>query len=436
MKIFSKLLIIFKIISLSACGGGGSSVPISVTNTYTISGTVSGLSNGNQIVLLNSGGNAVTVTSNANFSFSNPIAYNGSYSATIGTQPAGQTCTVINGTGVGVAANVSDISVICSGTNNYTGTVSTFAGTGAQGSADGAGTSASFNGPGEIAIDVNGNLYVSDSGNFQIRKLTSAGFVSTFAGGGSGANRVFNRPNGVSVDAAGDVYVADPPSHKIRKINAVGVVSVFAGTGAIGSADGIGTSATFNTPNGVAVDASGNVYVVDTGNQKIRKITAAGVVSTLAGTGVRGTNNGTAANATFTNPNAIAIDVNGNIYVAEYSTNTIRKIDVAGTVSTLAGTGLQGSADGAGQVANFNGPNAIATDSSGNVYVAESGNQKIRKISAGGIVSTLAGTGARGSNDGPLRTATFSSPAGIVVDTNGSLYIIDSGNNKIRKITF
>jgi sugar lactone lactonase YvrE len=266
--------------------------------------------------------------------------------------------------------------------------------------------------------------------------------VSTLAGtgklgftNGPAASATFTLPDGVAVDRAGNLYVTDVHNNAIRKITAAGVVSTLAGTGARGFTNGPGASARFDEPTGVAVDSAGNVYVVDGSNQAIRKITAAGVVSTLAGTGAQGFTNGPGARATFHDPMVVAVDGAGNVYVAETGNYAIRKITAAGVVSTLAGTGAQGFTSGPAARATFRWPTGIAVDRAGNVYVVDGGNQAIRKITAAGILSTLAGTGREGAKNGPGASATFNDPAGIAVDSAGNVYVADMGNSAIRKIT-
>ena len=213
-----------------------------------------------------------------------------------------------------------------------------------------------------------------------------------------------------------------------------GAVSTLAGTGVAGSADGAGNVATFNSPSGVATDSAGNVYVADMDNHKIRKITPAGAVSTLAGTGVGGSADGAGNAATFNFPSSVATDSAGNVYVVDLGNNRIRKITPAGVVSALAGTGVFGFADGAGNVATFNVPTGLATDSAGNVYVADKGNELIRKITPAGLVSTLAGTGAIGFAEGAGNVATFSTPVGVATDSAGNVYVADFNNHTIREI--
>ncbi|MGC2458290.1 MAG: NHL repeat-containing protein [Gallionellaceae bacterium] len=328
------------------------------------------------------------------------------------------------------------------------GVVSTLAGTlGMTGSADGSGAAASFNNPSGIATDSAGNVYVADSWNNTIRKITQSGVVSTLAGvpgvtggsaDGTGVKASFSLPNGVATDSAGNVYVADTGNNAIRKITQSGVVSTLAGVaGVTGSADGTGVKASFSYPTGIATDSAGNVYVADKGNNAIRKITPAGEVSTLVGARVVGSSDGSGAAASFDYPTGIATDSAGNLYVVDYGNNTIRKITPAGVVSTLAGTpGIQGSADGTGVKASFAYPTGIATDSAGNVYVADFGNSTIRKIAPDGRVTTLAGNpGVYGNADGTGAAANFSYPSDVATDSVGNVYVADSLNRAIRKIT-
>jgi sugar lactone lactonase YvrE len=328
------------------------------------------------------------------------------------------------------------------------GVVTTLAGlAGNSGSADGTGSAAQFFQPVGVAVDSAGNVYVADGANNTIRKITSAGVVTTLAGqagsfgsaDGTGTAAQFYNPSGVAVDGAGNVYVADYANHTIRKITSAGVVTTLAGlAGSPGNADGTGSAARFNIPSGVAVDSAGNLYVAEFGNSTIRKVTPAGVVTTVAGlAGSLGSADGTGSAARFYNPSGVAVDTNGSVYVADYGNHTIRKITSAGVVTTLAGlAGSPGSADGTGSAARFNVPTGVAVDSAGNVYVADSGNCTIRKVTPAGVVTTLAGlAGSVGSADGTGSAARFSNPSGVAVDTNGSVYVADYANHTIRKIT-
>jgi sugar lactone lactonase YvrE len=314
--------------------------------------------------------------------------------------------------------------------------VSTFAG-GEEGSADGKGDDAKFSRPFGIANDAAGNLYVADTWNHRIRKITPAGVVSTLAGGergfadGSGSIAKFSGAFGIASDAAGNLYVADIDNHRIRKITPAGVVSTIAGSKE-GFADGIGSDAKFYGPAGIASDATGNLYVTEFGSHRIRKITSAGVVSTLAGS-EKGFADGIGSDAKFYAPFAITSDAAGNFYVADSGNNRIRKITPAGVVSTFAGGGERGFTDGKGADAEFDRPSSIASDAAGNLYVADTSNHRIRKITPAGMVSTLAG-GEEGFADGKGDDAKFSHPSGIVIDATGNLYVADVGNHRIRKI--
>jgi len=318
-------------------------------------------------------------------------------------------------------------------------TVSTLAGNGTVGFADGIGVEAQFNRPCGVAVDASGNVYVGDRDNNRIRKITSAGVVSTLAGSeigfadGEGTTAKFCFPQGIAVDASGNVYVADMGNHRIRKITPAGLVSTLAGS-VIGFADGIGAAAQFSQPHGLAIDASGNLYVGDWSNHRIRKITPAGVVSTLAGSGTDGFADGAGAVAQFNLPKGVTVDVSGNVYVADVGNNRIRKITPKGVVSTLAGSGNDGFVEGSGAVAQFRFPQDVVVDVSGNVYVTDMHNERIRKITPKGVVSTLAGSGIMGFVDGAGATAQFHTPAGIAIDASGSVYVGDDANSRIRKI--
>lgn len=277
---------------------------------------------------------------------------------------------------------------------------------GVDGSADGTASQAEFSGVEDIAADAAGNLYVTDKHNLTIRKITPAGVVTTVAGSagavgatdGAGAAARFNFAHGLAADMAGAVYVADTGNRTIRKITAAGVVTTIAGTaGVTGAADGIGAAASFSGAQGIAVDANGNVYVADTDSHTVRKITAAGVVTTLAGAaGAMGNADGVGAAARFNTPKGMAADAAGNVYVADTGNHTIRKITPAGAVTTVAGSaGVAGATDGAGAAARFNEPQGMVVDAAGNLYVADTGNHTIRKITPAGAVGTVAGVAAQ-----------------------------------------
>ena len=304
------------------------------------------------------------------------------------------------------------------GTWNH-GHVTTLAGqAGVSGSANGTGTAASFISPGLITIDSTGNLYVMDSIN-RVRKVTSSGVVSTvYVGGGSGYSNY-----GIATDSMMNIFVSNPTQDVISKMPSGGSMSTFAGyPDYVTYADGVGTNARFYSPMGLAVDSLDNIFVADASNGMIRKITPGAVVSTFVGSG------------TFTFPVGVAVDAYDNVYVT--SQNIIRKISPGGTVSTMAGqAAVTGCVNGVGTAALFNRPLGIAVDSNGNVYVADKVNQVVRKITPSGVVSTLAGqAGVPGYSDGDGTAAKFNYPDGIAVDSSGAVYVADTGNNLIRMI--
>jgi hypothetical protein len=323
------------------------------------------------------------------------------------------------------------------------GNVTTLAGqAGRSSSVDGKGSAARFEDPYAVAVDGSGIVYVADATDHSIRKITTDGTVTTFAGtpgtfgssDGTGTAALFKNPQGIAADSAGNVYVADTGNATVRKITSSGVVTTLAGSaGSPGNVDATGPTARFSSPYGIAVDGAGTVYVVDSNVNIVRKITAAGVVTTLAGTfGQIGLVDGTGAAARFAVPFDIAVDTAGNLYICDHGNHAIRKVTPAGVVTTLAGSGLPGKVDGTGSAALFKFPAGISVDTAGYVYVADTDNQVIRKISPAGVVTTIAGSGI-GSADGVGTLATFNNPKDIAVDTSGNVYVVDRGNHTIRK---
>jgi len=318
--------------------------------------------------------------------------------------------------------------------------VTTLAGTVDNGSANGTGTSASFNYPSGITTDGT-NLYVADSSNHLIRQIViSTGAVTTVAGTGSsgsangtGTSASFNFPYGITTDGT-NLYVADQSNHLIRQIViSTGAVTTLAGTGSSGSANGTGTSASFNSPFGITTDGT-NLYVADSSNHLIRKIViSTGAVTTLAGTGSSGSANGTGTSASFNIPYGITTD-GTNLYVTDFGNHLIRQIVIStGAVTTVAGTGTSGSANGTGTSASFNGPRGITTDGT-NLYVVDQSNHLIRKIVIStGAVTTVAGTGSSGSANGTGTSASFNIPSRITTDGT-NLYVADFDNHLIRQI--
>jgi sugar lactone lactonase YvrE len=375
----------------------------------------------------------------------------GSAGVTGSTDGAGSAARFFNPIGIAVDSAgfvyVSDTSSNVIRKITPAGVVSTLAGTAKYygGSADGAGPAASFHGPQGIAVDSAGNLYVADTDNYTIRKVTPAGVVTTLAGSvinpghydGSGGSASFNSPWGVTVDRAGAVYVTDQFS--IRKITPEGIVTTLAG-GSWGDADGAGSAASFRYPEGIAVDASGNLAVADTGNSNVRRITPTGSVTTVAGLSAFqaiGSTDGLGAAARFFAPNGIAVDSSGSLFVADTGNSLIRKITPAGVVTTFAGkAGDLGGTDGTGSDARFKNPAGIAIGPSGDFYVADTYIYLIRRITTAGVVTTIAGSAAySGSADGTGNAARFGWPEGVAANGAGNIYVADTGNHTIRKIS-
>jgi sugar lactone lactonase YvrE len=308
---------------------------------------------------------------------------------------------------------------------NYENYVFTVVAGGTEGSKDSAGTAAQFKWPHGLSIDTGANVFVADRGNHVVRKIRRDGVVSTLAGSpgqfgdadGTGSAARFRYPIATAVDASGNVYVADSSNNLIRKITPSGVVSTLAGSpGISGYADGNGNAAQFNNPTGVAVDKKGNVFVADSVNKVIRKITREREVTTFAGSGGgAGTTDGEAKSARFASPSDVAPDREGNLYVTDNS--VIRKIDTHGMVSTLAGSPDQaGSTDGTGSAARFSHPISLAVSPAGNVYVADVELKNIRKITPAGVVKTIRDSTGR---------SPFTRPVSVAVDDKEQIYVAD-----------
>ena len=331
-----------------------------------------------------------------------------------------------------------------------TGTITTIAGTGEFdfGGDGGPAAEAQIGSPYGVAVDGAGNLYIADSGNQRIRKVDSTGTITTIAGtgergfrgdGGPAAEAQLNLPYGVVVDGAGNLYIGDLYNDRIRKVDTTGTITTIAGTGESGfrGDGGPAAEAQLSDPTGVAMDGAGNLYIADTENQRIRKVDSMGTITTIAGTGERG-DGGPAAEAQLSDPFGVAVDGAGNLYIAERDNQRIRKVDSAGTITTIAGTGVLsfGGDGGPAAEAQLSDPTGVAVDGAGNLYIADLGNQRIRKVDSMGTITTIAGTGVHGSSGdgGPAVAAQLYNPHGVAVDGAGNLYIADRRNQRIRKV--
>jgi sugar lactone lactonase YvrE len=397
-----------------------------------VNGTLTGLAANTSVVLGDTTGVSTTLSANGSFSYQTTFWVN-SAPLLIGVlvQPTGQNCTVANGTS-NASGNLA-VGVTCVALpNSPPPALSLYAGMLTAGSADGTATAAAFRFPSALATDTAGNVYVADTNNSTIRKIAPGGVVTTLAGAagltgssdGTGAAASFRYPGGIATDALGNVYVADTFNNTIREVTPAGVVTTIAGTaGVAGATDGTGTGARFNLPVGIVVNAAGTIFVSEFGNNTIRAISA-GVVTTLAGAaGAAGSADGTGSVARFNQPQGIALDGSGNIILADSGNATVRKITPAGVVTTLAGTaGIIGAANGASTAATFSVPLDVVIDSAGDVFVADNGNSLIREISAAGVVSSVIGTAGQSVFSAGLLPGSLQNPTSVALAGN-SLYI-------------
>ncbi|MEP7362434.1 MAG: IPT/TIG domain-containing protein [Acidobacteriota bacterium] len=333
------------------------------------------------------------------------------------------------------------------------GYVSTVAGTGANAyfGENLSAISAGLQGPQGLAFDSEGNLYFADGGS-RIRKIDTSGLISTVAGSPTPAPKLgFSGDGGpateaallgtgiyqgIALDTAGNIYIADILNHRIRKVDTNGIINTVAGSGQV-----LGTGSLFN-PHGVAVDSAGNLYIADTSNSRIKKVTPAGVTTTIAGTGTQAFtgDGGPAASAAINQPRGIMVDAAGNVYFSDMGNFRVRKIDTSGMITTVAGSGTLGFAGDGGPAtsARLNTPLGLALDGQGNLYICDSGNDRIRKVDPSGTITTAVGNGApvEGFADGKLATATrLFAPKDVAIGPDGNLYFSDYGFNRIRKVT-
>jgi hypothetical protein len=335
------------------------------------------------------------------------------------------------------------------------GTITTFAGNGAMAffGDGGQATAAALNQPTGLAIDSAGGVYIADYGNSRVRRVSPAGIISTAAGsgiygafgdGGPAISASFSNVAGIVLDSAGNLYIADVRNHRIRKVTPDGTVTAFAGTGLQGSSGdgGQAINATLNTPIALAIDAAGNLYICDSSNHNVRRVNlASGIITTYAGNGVPAfAGDGTPAiAAALMFPLGLATDQAGNLYIADAGNNCVRKVNSGGFISTAAGSGSHPGFAGDGGFAAgalLNTPSGVAVDGSGNLYISDSGNNRVRKVDGRGVISTVAGTVTNGfsGDGGSATTALLNYPWGIAVDAAGAIYVADMVNNRIRKI--
>ncbi|GGX31011.1 RICIN domain-containing protein [Streptomyces noursei] len=331
--------------------------------------------------------------------------------------------------------------------------ISTFAGTGVGGFAgdNGPAVSAQSRYPYGVAVDSAGTLYFSEFDNHRVRRITTDGKISTVVGTGTkgfsgdcgpAVSAQLNLPRGVAVDSAGAVYIADSDNHRVRKVTADGKISTVAGTGTKGfSGDGgPATAAQLDDPRGVAVDSTGVLYVSEYNNRRVRKITTDGKISTVAGTGTAGSDGdgGPAISAQLSRPRGMEVGRAGELYIADEGNHRVRKVTADGKISTVAGTGTAGFTgdDGPATAAQLDRPFEVTVDSIGTLYIGDYGNHRVRKVAADGKISTVAGTGTAGftGDDGPAASAQLNTPIGVVVNRVGTLYIADHANNRVRKV--
>ncbi len=433
--------------------------------TTTISYSLSGGCSSSVIFTVNAAPTAITGTASVNVGSTTTL----SSTTSGGTWSSSLTAIATVGSSTGIVTGIASGNTIISYTLNgcavtrsvaVTGPFSTpyiftIAGTGTNGySGDGGlASAAKLNGPHGIDIDATGNIFINDISNHVIRKVNASGIITTVVGigtsgysgdGGPATAARINQVFDVITDAAGNIYIGDGANHRIRKISAEGIITTIAGNGTAGYAgDGAAaTAAMINRPGGVALDNAGNVYFTEIYGHRVRKINVStGIISTIAGTGIVGyTGNGGAATAArLSYPNFLHIDAANNIYITDNGNHSIRKVNTSGIITTIAGTGIAGFAGdgGAASSAKLTYPGGIEIDASGNIFIADNGNQRIRRINTTGIISTYAGTGTAGfSGDcGAATAAKINLPTDVALDAYGNLHVVDNTNHRIRKIT-
>ena len=338
---------------------------------------------------------------------------------------------------------------------NTNAIITTVAGTNGVGySGDGvAAGNATLGYPAGVAFDAAGNMYIADNGNSRIRKVDTNGIITTIAGtnssgysgdGGAAIKASLNSPNAVALDANGNVYIADASNGRIRKVATNGIITTFAGTNSTGySGDGgAAINASLNAPEDVAVDSLGNLYIADHFNVRIRKVDTNGIITTFAGTNSAGYSGdgGAAVSAKLSQPSGVALDASGDLYIADTGNSRIRKVGTNGIITTVAGTNISGYAGDGGAAVNAElaAPVRVVMDASGDLYIADKGTNRIRKVDTNGIITTVAGTNSAGysGDGGAALNAKLNGPWGMAFDAMGNLYIADNINSRIRKVLF
>ena len=374
-------------------------------------------------------------------------------------QPTNQT--VISGNTAAFIVSVSGTGPFTyqwqfNGTNMGIGIITTVAGNGSNyifSGDGGAATNAALNLPNGIAIDVIGNLFIADQNNNRIRKVSTNGIITTVAGNGtqsfsgdsgSATNAALNYPASVAVDASGNMFIADQNNNRIRKVSTNGIITTVAGcagTGGYSGDGGVATNEALYGPSGVSVDTNGNLFIADVGNNRIRKVSTNGIITTVAGNGTsRYTGDGGAAtNAALNYPSGISVDASGNLFIADKYNQRIRKVNANGIITTIAGNGSYSFSGDGGAATNATlfDPENVAVDATGNLFIADCINQRIRKVDTNGIITTIAGNGNPSfSGDGGIATnAAMWGPSAVATDASGNQFIVDSDNNRIRKVT-
>jgi sugar lactone lactonase YvrE len=356
-----------------------------------------------------------------------------------------------NGIITTVAGNGLD-SYVRAAVRRQAGVVPKLGGSGGTYSGDGGpATNASLYYPCGVAVDAQGNLFIADSSNNRIRKVDTNGIITTVAGdgtaayggdGGAATNASLNQPSGLALDSAGNLFIADFDNSVIRKVGTNGIITTVAGTNNAGyfGDGGLATNAWLNAPRAVAVDAHGNLFIADDGNQRIRKVGTNGIITTVAGTNTYGYSGdgGPATNAILWNPSGVAVDAAGNLLIADESNSRIRKVGTNGIITTVAGTNSAGyfGDGGAAIVAGLNNPLGSTVDAHGNLFIADAFNFRIRKMGTNGIITTVAGNGSTDySGDGAAASkAGLAAPSGVALDAHGNLFIADDDNARIRKV--